>query len=97
MIAVEREDAARLCHALAQEMHALEAMVEALATTLVSDPEMVELYGTDFQTFDLLAQRASESGRLLARLAQGASAAEAIAGVRLERMQQRLRAAVKAA
>lgn len=88
---------ARLCLALAEEMHAMRALIEALATELISEPMVLEAFGTELQTFDLLAQRACESAGLLTRIAEGKGALEAVAEVRLERMQQRLRDALKAA
>lgn len=91
------EAEARLVRALSAEMQAMRSMVEALAVVLVSDPEILDLYGTELQTFDLLAQKAMESACLLERIATGMAAEEAVAAVRLERMQERLRDALKAA
>lgn len=80
--------------ALAAEMRDIRAEIEALATLLAADPRFVTDYLAQFQSFDLIAQRADESAAVLDRLAAGRSPTEAIAPVRLTALQTRLRAAL---
>lgn len=86
-----------LVGALASEVRDLCAMIEELAGTLASDEYLALKHLEQFQTFDLLAQRTTETADLLDRLARGADDEEALAQVRLERMQHRLRDMLKAA
>jgi hypothetical protein len=86
-----------LVGALASEVRDLCLMIEELAGALASDDYLALNYLEQFQTFDLLAQRTTETANLLERLAHGADAEESLAQVRLERMQHRLRDMLKAA
>lgn len=89
-----RTEAARLCHALAEELRDTSAQVEQLAATLTMDEEWVTRFMVQLQNFDLIAQRIGESASLLDQLASGSSAKDAVDTVRLERMAERLRGAM---
>jgi len=92
---VEQTDrAGSLCAAIAAEIREIRGLIEQLAAVLVADARFVADYLDQFQAFDLMAQYADESANLLDRLAAGQSADDAIAGVRLTVIQDRLRAAV---
>ncbi len=83
-----------LCAAVAAEIRMIKILIEQVADLLVADTRFVTEYVDQFQVFDLMAQCADESAAVLDRLAEGRSAEEAIAAVRLTVIQQRLRAAV---
>lgn len=83
--------------ALAVELRHVRASIERLAETLVVDEHFTTHYLEQFQTFDLLAQYADESASLLDRLATGHDPHEAVAGVRLGMVQERLRTAMTGA
>jgi len=83
--------------ALAVELRHVRASIERLAETLVVDEHFTTHYLEQFQTFDLLAQYADESASLLDRLAIGHDPHEAVAGVRLGMVQERLRTAMTGA
>ncbi len=83
--------------ALAVELRHVRASIEQLAETLVVDEHFTTHYLEQFQTFDLLAQYADESASLLDRLAIGHDPHEAVAGVRLGMVQERLRTAMAGA
>ncbi|MBR0550957.1 hypothetical protein [Stakelama marina] len=89
--------AADLCRAIAEEMRQVGALVEELANVLVADDDIALRHLDRLQAFDLVIQRTGESAQLLDRLAAGAHSHEAVEGVRLECVQQRLRDAMKAA
>lgn len=86
-----------LVGALASELRDLCGMIEDLASALASDEYLALNHLAEFQTFDLLVQRATETADLLERLASGTDSEEALSKVRLERMQVRLRGLLKAA
>ena len=83
-----------LCAAVAAEIRAIKTLIEQLADLLITDARFVTEYVDQFQLFDLMAQCADESASVLERLAEGWSAEEAVAGVRLTIVQQRLHAAI---
>lgn len=83
-----------LCAAIATEVRQIRAMIEGIADLLVADARFAADYLDQFQLFDLMAQQADESAAALDRLAQGQSAEEAIARVRLTAVQDRLRTAI---
>jgi len=80
--------------AIAGELRQLRRDLEALAETLVCDPHFAAGYLDQLQAFDLLGQFAEESAGVLQRLADGADAEGAVAGVRVGAVQARLRAAI---
>lgn len=86
-----------LCAAVAEEIRDVRALIEALAEVLASDEYLACKYIEQFQTFDLLVQRSQEAADLLERIANGTRALEAVEQVRLGLVQDRLRAALKAA
>ncbi|MEA1014163.1 hypothetical protein [Sphingosinicella sp. LY1275] len=83
--------------AIAEEIRDLRRLVEQLAEILVADEQFAMTYTEQLQTFDLVIQRADESADLLERLANGLHSLEAVEGVRLGVVQDRLRAALRAA
>jgi hypothetical protein len=83
-----------LLTAVAGEIREIRGLIERIADLLVSDARFTTDYIDQFQTFDLIAQCADESASLLDRLAQGLSAEESIARVRLTAVQQRLNVAM---
>ena len=89
-----RNGEAALCAAVAEEIRGVKTHIERLAELFVADPRFAQDYLDQFQQFDLMAQQAEESARVLDRLAGGQSADEAIAAVRLTAIQHRLRSAV---
>jgi len=93
MSKADRPDAA-LCAAVAQEMRVARGLLEDLAAVLVADERFVSDYIDQLQAFDLIAQHVDENATLLDRIAGGQRPAEAIDGVRLTAIQQRLRAAL---
>lgn len=86
-----------LCRALAAEMREMSVLIEALAEVLATDEGVVTRHLPRLQQFDLLAQHMGESATLLDVLAGGSCVTAAIEKVRLERLQTRLRAVLKAA
>jgi hypothetical protein len=93
---VEQTDraSAALCAAVAAEIRGVRDMIEQLADLLVGDTRFATDYLDQFQMFDLMSQQADESANVLDRLAEGRTAEEAIARVRLTAIQDRLRAAI---
>lgn len=89
--------AAALCGAVAEEIRDLRLLIEGLAEVLVGDEQFAMKYLDQLQAFDLLIQRVGESADLLERIASGVCSHEAVDKVRLELVQHRLRAALKAA
>ncbi|HSX55625.1 MAG TPA: hypothetical protein VLG14_10025 [Sphingomonas sp.] len=85
---------AALCAAVAQEMRVARGLLEDLAAVLVADERFVRDYIDQLQAFDLIAQHVDENATLLERIAGGQRPAEAVDGVRLTAIQQRLRAAL---
>jgi hypothetical protein len=83
--------------ALAEELRDVRRLIEQIADILVSDERLAALYLEQLQSFDLIIQRAEESAALLDRIAGGTHPVEAVEGVRLSLLQDRLRAALKAA
>ncbi len=75
----------------------MRGLLEEIADTLTSDEQLVMAYPEQLQGFDLAIQRAEESAALLDRMASGSPLLEAIEGVRLSHVRDRLLAAVKAA
>ena len=88
---------ATLQSALAAELRDLRVLIEGIADILVNDEAMALAYIHQFQDFDLIIQRAEESARLLDSIAGGACPREAVEQVRLSAVQDRLRAALRAA
>ncbi len=89
--------AAKLEAALAEELRDVRGLLEGIADTLSSDEQLVMAYTQQLQGFDLAIQRAEESAALLDRMASGSPLLEAIEGVGLSHVRDRLLAAVKAA
>ena len=85
---------AALCAAVAQEMRVARGLLEELATVLIADERFVSEYLDQLQAFDLIVQHVDENATLLERIARGQAPVEAIDGVRLTAIQQRLRAAL---
>jgi hypothetical protein len=83
--------------ALAEELRDVRRLIEQIADILVSDERLAALYLEQLQSFDLIIQRAEESAALLDRIAGGTHPVEAVEGVRLSLLEDRLRAALKAA
>ena len=88
---------AKLKTALAEELREVRRLMEQIAETLTSDEQLALAHIEQLQTFDLVIQRAEESAALLDRMAGGSHPLEAIEGVRLAQVQDRLMAAVRAA
>lgn len=88
---------ASLQAALAAEIRDVRVLIEEIAAVIVSDETLALTYLEQFQGFDLIIQRAEESARLLDSIAEGACPIEAVEQVRLAAVQERLRAALKAA
>ena len=88
---------ARLKTALAVELRDVRGLLEEIAETLTADEQLAMAYTEQLQAFDLAIQRAEESAALLDRMAGGSHPFEAIEGVRLTTVQDRLFAAVRAA
>jgi len=87
----------RLKAALAEELREVRVLMEQIAETLTSDEQLAMAYTEQLQGFDLAIQRAEESAAVLDRMAEGSHPMEAIEGVRLSAVQERLYAALKAA
>lgn len=83
-----------LCGAVAAELRMIARLVESLAETLLADEQFLLRHLSALQGFDLVTQCASESATLLDRVAGGDCPKAAIAEVRLEEIQARLRRAV---
>jgi hypothetical protein len=91
------QHASPLIAAIAAELRDVRALIETLADVLVSDESFAMTYMEELQTFDLVIQRADESADLLDRVAKGLRSSEAIDGVRLSMVQNKLRSALAAA
>ena len=89
--------AADLCRALATEMREVQALIEAIGEVLIADEGVASRFVGQLQNFDLLAQTVAESAGVLDRLAGGDCVHSTVDQVRLERMQARLRAVLRAA
>lgn len=76
--------------ALAAELREVRDGLDVMAATLVADELVALRHIGDLQNFDLLAQRIAETADLLDRVAGGIAGENAVAEVRLERLQQRL-------
>jgi len=85
-----------VCAAVAEEIRDMRAHIDTLAETLASDEYLACTYTEHLQTFDFLAQLSEEVAVLLERVAAGACLYEAIEKVRLDLVQNRLRAALEA-
>lgn len=68
--------------------------MEGIADILVADDRLVTAYLEQLQSFDLAIQRSDESAALLDRLASGSKAMDAIKGVRLTYVQDKLASAL---
>ena len=88
---------ASLQAALAVELRDLRLLIEEIADVLVGDEILALTYIEQFQGFDLIIQRAEESARLLDSIAGGTCPRDAVEQVRLSAVQNRLRAALRAA
>lgn len=88
---------ATLQAALAVELRDLRYLIEQIADVFVGDEQLALNYIEQFQAFDLIIQRAEESARLLDSIACGGCPREAVEKVRLSAVQDRLRAALRAA
>lgn len=80
--------------AVAAEMRHVRADLELMAEMFVADAHFVENYLEQLQAFDALIQHTDENAALLDRLGAGAAPHEAVSLVRLEAVQDRLRAAL---
>lgn len=85
-----------LCAAVAEEIRDLRGLIDGLAEVLASDEYLAGTYTEQLQTFDLLSQRSQEAADLLERVASGTCARAAVEEVRLNAVQDRLRAALAA-
>jgi hypothetical protein len=83
--------------ALATELRFARERIEGLAMVVVSDPRFVMDYAGELQSFDYLAQHLDECANLLDRIAEGRDPVEALDGVRLAEMQQRLHSHIEGA
>jgi len=88
---------ARLKAAVATELREVRDLMGEIADTLSADHRLAMAYTEQLQAFDLAMQRAEESADLLDRIAGGSSPQDAVDAVRLNIVQDRLRAALKAA
>jgi len=86
-----------LIAAIAAELRDVRALIENLAEVLVADENFAMTYMEELQTFDLVIQRADESADLLDRVATGSRPKDAIDGVRLSMVQNKLRSALATA
>ncbi len=82
---------------LAVELRFVRDRIEGLAMVVVSDPRFVKDYAGELQSFDYLAQHIDECANLLDRIAKGRDPIEALDGVRLAEMQQRLHSYIEGA
>ena len=87
--------AVTLCTAVAVEIRDVRALIDSLAEVLASDEYLARTYTEQLQSFDLIAQRSEEAAALLDRVAQGSCMVEAIEHVRLNMVQDRLRATLE--
>jgi hypothetical protein len=87
----------KLKAALAEEIRDVRRLIEQIAEAVVSDEEFALANIEQLQAFDLAIQRADESADMLDRLSTGSCAHSAVEAVRLSDVQERLRAALKAA
>ncbi|MFZ4747935.1 MAG: hypothetical protein ACOYLK_13755 [Sphingomonas sp.] len=78
---------------IAAELRDLSARIKTRADVLVSDESLAITYRGVLQTFDLVIQRDDESADLLDQGAWGARSKEAIDGVLLSMVQNKLRSA----
>lgn len=83
--------------AIAEELRDVAGLIAQIADVLVGDEQFAMANIAQLQAFDLVIQRADESAGLLERLANGSSSLEAVDGVRLTAVQDRLRTALSAA
>lgn len=86
-----------LCAAVAKEIRDVQALVDGLAEVLASDAYLAGAYTEQLQAFDLVSQRSQEAADLLERVANGTCVKAAVEQVRLNVVQDRLRAALAAA
>ncbi len=89
--------ATSLCAAVAEEIREVRALIESVADVLACDEYLALNYTEQLQSFDLMVQRAQEAADVLERMANGTCSTEAVEQVRLHVVQDRLRAALKAA
>jgi len=75
---------------IAAELRAMSESTEALAAAFCADPELAVRCLPLLQRFDLLAQQQAELAALLVRLGEGAMPGQAVAGVRLAALAERL-------
>ena len=75
---------------LAHEMFEIRRALEMLSVELVTNESTMEAHLESLQEFDVLIQRADESGRIIGRLASGLTLDDAVGQVRLGKFQQRL-------
>jgi hypothetical protein len=87
--------AVTVCAAVAAEIRDVRALIDSLAEVLASDEYLARTYTEQLQSFDLIAQRSEEAAALLDRVAQGSCMVEAVEHVRLNLVQDRLRAALE--
>lgn len=87
--------AVTLCAAVAVEIRDVRALIDSLAEVLASDEYLARTYTEQLQSFDLIAQRSEEAAVLLDSVAQGSCMVEAVEHVRLNMVQNRLRAALE--
>lgn len=81
---------------MANELREIRDRLEALAEVLVGDEHFAASYLEQLQSFDYLIQHTDECADLMDRIAAGQDSLEAIGRVRLDAVQDRLRAALKA-
>ncbi len=86
-----------ICGALATELREVRDGLDALAAALIADELVALKHLGDLQNFDLFSQRIAETADLLDQVAAGICADLAVAGIRLERLQQRLLTELNAA
>jgi hypothetical protein len=85
-----------LCAAVAEEIRDIQALIESLADVLACDEYLACNYLEQLQTFDLLVQRSQAAAELLDGVTTGTSTLEAVEGVRLNVVQDRIRTALGA-
>jgi arginine deiminase len=83
--------------ALAEEIRDVRRLIEQIAEVIVSDEQFALANMEQLQAFDLAIQRADESADMLERLSSGSCVHSAVEAVRLSDVQDRFRAALKAA
>lgn len=81
---------APLAAAIAAELDAMSGATEELAEALCSDEQVAQRCLPLLQQFDLLAQQQRELSILIARLGAGSEAGQALQGVRLGALADRL-------